>query len=227
MADPVRPAKGLIPQLGAAGAYSLLAPFQTDLLEGANYVCVAIRKLKEVVAGGGDPFADFYVPKSIDSSKYQADVAADVCLISLQADDASIVHVPSSYIAAYPDGGGLPYRVMLLSIPLGAVPDSLDLSPLAIKIQDDIKDMIGVTKTVRVISASPMTLVSYEDAASLEAARKANIGSSDTDYAQLQRALADLATAHTKIQQLETYIATQQGLQPPDPPPIEGDGGTT
>jgi hypothetical protein len=210
--------QGLIPMLGATGAYALNAPFQNDLLPNTNYSCVAIRELREIVASGGDPFTDYYAPKSIDKSHFTNDSQNGVCIISLQAADNSIVNVPSSYIASYPDGGGVPYRVMALSIKLGSVPDDLDLSVIATKVQNDVKDIIGVDKPVSIIALSNVTLISQDDAARLEAARKANIAASDTDHAQLLAVTAERDAALQKIQELEAYIITQNGGTPPQPP---------
>jgi hypothetical protein len=72
----------LLPMLGAAGIYTLNAPFDKDLLANTQYTCVAIRKLVEIVAGGGDPFNDYYVPKNLDKSIYSQDLANDVSIVS-------------------------------------------------------------------------------------------------------------------------------------------------
>lgn len=216
------PLQGLVPMLGASGAYALNAPFQNDLLVNTNYTCVAIRELKEIVAAGGDPFTEDYAPKSIDQSKYNTDVANGVSIISLQAADNSIVKVPSSYIASYPDGGGIPYRVVALSINLGAIPDSLDLSVIESKIADDVRDIIGVSATVTSVVLSNMTLISQADAATLESARQAIISASDTDHAQLLAVQAQRDAALQKIQQLEAYILSLKGAPAPSSPNLSG-----
>lgn len=212
----------MLPMLGAKGIYKLKAPFDNDLLSNVMYTCIAIRNLRDITAKGGDPFTDYYAnPHSIDSSVYNADVANGVSIISLQAEDNSIVDVPSSYLAAYPDAGGVPYRVMLLSINLGAIPDALDLSPIIQKITDDVKDIVGVQSTVRAVAASNTTLLDTATAQNTEAARQANITNSTTDFSKLQQVTAQRDAALQKVQELQNYILAQQGAQPvPQPGPV-------
>lgn len=217
----------ITPQMGAAGIYTLKAPWNADLLVNTQYTCVAIRNLSEIVANGGDPFTDYYAVHNLDQSVYNTDVQNGVSMVSLQASDNSIVEVPTSYIAAFPDGGGVPYRVVLLSVPLGSIPDSLDLSAISAKVAADVQDIIGVTCTVRPVVVSNALLLSTTDAAAAETARQANITNSTTDYALYQQALSDLTAAQQKISELESYILTLQGATPPVPPVTQLPGGTS
>lgn len=212
----------MLPMLGAKGIYKLKTPFDKDLLANVMYTCIAIRQLRDITAAGGDPFTDYYAtPHSIDSSVYNADVANGVSIISLQAEDNSIVYVPSSFLASYPDAGGVPYRVMLLSINLGAIPDALDLSPIIQKITDDVKDIVGVQSTVRAVAASNTTLLDTATAQNTEAARQANITNSTTDFSKLQQVTAQRDAALQKVQELQNYILGLQGAQPvPQPGPV-------
>lgn len=216
----------ITPQMGARGIYTLKAPWNADLLTNTQYTCVAIRNLTEIVANGGDPFTDYYATHNLDQSIYNTDVQNGVSMISLQASDNSIVMVPTSYIAAFPDGGGVPYRVVLLSVPLGSIPDSLDLSAISAKVASDVQDIIGVTCTVRPVVVSNVLLLNTADAAAAETARQANITNSTTDYALYQQSQADLVAAQQKISELEGYILTLQGATPPVPPITQLPGGT-
>jgi|SRR6185312_682074 len=213
----------MLPMLGAAGIYTLKAPFNTDLLANTQYTCVAIRKLVEIVAGGGDPFTDYYVPKSLDKSTYTTDLTNDVSIVTLQAADNSLVPVPSSYLAAYPDGGGIPYRVIIVSGNLGAIPDSLDLSPIQQKIQDDIAAILGIQDvTIRVSAVSNVKLLDTATAQGLESARQANITNNTTDYSMLVQVTAQRDQALQRITELENYILSNNGL-----PPVENPDGSS
>jgi hypothetical protein len=217
----------ITPQLQARGIFTLKAPWDKDLLTNTQYTCVAIRNLSEIVANGGDPFTDYYAAHSLDQSIYNTDVQNGVSIVSLQASDNSLVEVPTSYIAAFPDGGGVPYRVVLLSVPLGSVPDSLDLSAISSKVQSDVRDIIGVTCTVRPVVVSNVMLLNTADADAAETARQANITNSTTDFALYQQSQADLVAAQQKISELESYILTLQGATPPVPPNTSLPGPTT
>jgi hypothetical protein len=210
--------------LGASGIYSLNAPWNTALVANTNYTCISIRELAEIVSSGGDPFNDYYVPENLDISVYNTDVANGVSIIGLQAADNSVVYVPSSYIASYPDGNGVPYRVMLLSIPIGPIPDSLDLSAISQKIQDDVQDMIGVQATVRSVAVSKVQLLSASDAATVEAARQALITNSTTDYSKYLAAQQNYEAALTQISVLDDAILQLMGQPSPPPPDISTTG---
>jgi hypothetical protein len=73
----------LVPQIGAAGIYTLLSPFDTMLVSGVNYTCKAVRTIDDLLAAGVDPYAAYYNPTGtpIDKATYTADVAAGVQII--------------------------------------------------------------------------------------------------------------------------------------------------
>ncbi len=215
--------QSIIPMLQASGLYTLSAPWNTALLPSINYTCIGIRSLRELVAGGEDPFTLYYAPMGLTQAQYNTDLQNQVCMISLQASNNSMVYVPSSYIASFPDGGGVPYRVMLLSISLAAIPDTLNLYSITQKIEADVLDYIGVTSTVRSVAISPVMLLNQADAASTEAARLANITTSTTDAAALIAMTAKYTSAVQQINELESYIIAVSGGSAPPPPQI----GTT
>lgn len=220
----------MLPLIGAKGVYKLNAPFDKDLLpNNVAYTCIAIRQLRDVTAAGGDPFNDYYVPKNLDSSVFTRDLANGVSIVTLQAEDNSVVYVPSSYLAAYPDGGGIPYRVMVLSINLGAVPDSLDLSPISAKIASDVKNIVGVDSTVRALAVSNTRLLDTATAQNMENARQANITDNTTDWSKYQQAVAERDAALQKVNELENYILGLQGAAavPPAAPPADPSNGSS
>lgn len=218
----------LVPQLGAAGIYTLSGPFSNMLLANTQYTCVGIRELVELTAAGEDPFTDYYVPQSLDKSVYQTDLNNGVSIVSLQASDNSLVRVPSSYIAAYPDAGGVAYRVVLLSINMGPIPDTLDLSNVEAKIAADVQDLIGVKAVVQSVVASNVKLLDTATAQNLETARQALITTSDTDYSQLVQMTAKYDAALQTIQELQNYILTLNGQStvPDAAPPTDPSNGT-
>lgn len=195
-----------IPTIGVSGLYSLLAPFTTDLLPEVAYTCIAVRRLSDIVAVGGEPFTDYYEPKSISEEDYAADVAAGVCIVSLQASDENIVYVPSSYITGLPNIGGVPYTTLALGIKLGPLPDSLNLSLLKNKLSDVVFEYIGITPEIETIAISLPTLLDRVDAATLEAARTAAITAIKTDYTKYLEEKALRESAILKIAALEEYI---------------------
>lgn len=195
------------PAIGAYGLYKLSPPFDTVLLPGMAYTCKAIRTLADVIAEGKDPYATFYKPYSIDPTKYQADAAQDVTIVSLLSATGKMEHVPSTYVLSFPSVGGTPYRVMGLVVQLEALPDSVDLSPIHTQIQNLVKDTLGITAAITDVVLSDAMLLDSNTARATETARQAAISNHTTDTARLQDALDQLASAQQQLAVLQDYIA--------------------
>lgn len=198
-----------VPQIGMTGLYKLKEPFDKLLLANVAYRCVAVRKLEDIVAAGGDPKELYYTNNSLSDTVYNTDLAAGVCIVSLQAGSGSWVYVPSSYIESMPDQGGIPYTTIVLATSLSAIPNSLDLSYLKNQIEDLVMDTLGVASTVREIAISQQQHLSQAEHVAIEAARAANIAASTTERAQRLEAERQRDAALEKIQQLEAFIKTK------------------
>lgn len=206
-----------IPQLGVRGLYALLPPYNTLLLPNIGYTCVAIRRLSDIIAVGGDPFVDYYEPFGLDDAAYKADVEAGIAIVSLQADASNIARVPSSYISGFPNIGGVPYTTLALAINLGAVPDSLNLSAIKNKIAAVVLESVGIVSVVNTVAVSLPTLLNPTDAAVVEAARLARITTVQTDYAKLLQIQALLDDARQQITELEEFIRSNPNISPSVP----------
>jgi hypothetical protein len=202
----------LIPGIGTTGLYELQSPFQALLLEDTAYTCVAVRKLEDIIAAGADPKAEYYIAHGLTDADYQTDLAAGVCIVSLQAGEGEWVYVPSSKIVRMPDQGGIPYTTIALAVSLGAIPNALDLSYLKTRIAELVTDTVGVaTPEVHAVAISPTTNISQTEHQTLEAAREANIAETLTDYAKLQAVTLQRDQLAQKVQELETALANQLG----------------
>lgn len=206
---------GFTPSVGVRGIYTLLAPFDTKLIPNVPYNCIAVRRLADIVAAGGDPKADYYTPNGLTDQNYADDVAANACIITLQADEAIVEYVPSSYIASFPELGGVPYTQLLLAMNIGAIPDSMDLSYVKGRLADVVLENLGVTTEVKTVAASFPTVLSDVEHAALVAARQLIVGTVTTDHAKFLEANTQLAAAQAKIAELEAFIIS---LNLPDTP---------
>lgn len=195
-----------IPPIGVSGIWSLSSPFKEKLQANVPYTLIAIRKLSDILNAGGDPEADYYTVNSLDITKYTTDFNNDVSILSLQHGGNAIVYVPSSYVMSYPDIGGVPYTSLALTIPIGAIPDSLDLSYLKTRLTAVVAETIGVTATVQTVAVSNKTLLTTADAQAAETARQAKVNTTMTDYAMYLQAAAQRDSALQKIQALEQYF---------------------
>lgn len=195
-----------IPQIGLKGLYDLATPFDAALLPNVPYTCVAIRRLSDAVAAGGDPFTDYYSPVGISQADYDLDVANGVCLISLQTDSGEVVYVPAKYINAFPDINGIPYTALVLSVKIGAVPDALNLAPMKDKLVSTVLETLGIISEVKEIAISNQTIVPVATHEAAEAMRTSRIASQSTDYAKLLLVTQQRDDAYARIALLEQYI---------------------
>lgn len=193
----------VIPELNASGVYTLLAPFDTMLVSGLVYTCIATRKLADFTALGLDPKSKYYDPYGIPDARYISDVAAGVCIVSLQSTGGDLVYVPSSYIKSFPKGGGIPYTPLVLGVSLGAIPDTLDLSYLNTQITALISDTIGVVPEIKPVAVGNTAQVDVDVHRSLEASRLVNITNNKTDRAKL----IELQTRYNSLQQKYDQLA--------------------
>lgn len=198
-----------IPQIGVRGLYTLLPPFSDKLISGAQYVCVGVRTIGELIGKGELPFDSYYKPYGISSEVYTTDVANNVTIVTLDADGRHTVYVPSSYISGYPEIGGVSYVSLMLGAQLGPVKEGTDLSLLTDKVKQVILQYQGITTDVKIIAASVPKLLSHTSSNAIESARAAqkNIVATDyTDKIQLQNQNALLLE---KIALLENYIKSK------------------
>jgi hypothetical protein len=203
----------IIPTLGTKGTWTARAPFAASLLTSVIYQCAALRTLSDITAEGIDPYAKYYQPYNLTQAQYQTDVANGAVIITLMAEDGSMVHVPSTWLAAYPDGNGVGYRVMGILVKLTALPDSLPLEPLLEKIESDCLNLIGVQAEAVQVALSNLELINATDNANLEAQRRSRITTNTTDYAALQAAQAQADMYQQRCALLEEYIMTKLGLE--------------
>lgn len=193
-------------QIGMTGLYVLAAPFNGLLKAGVAYTCVSIRKFEDLIADGVDPKVTYYLGNGLSQADYDRDYRAGLSILTLQSSDGSVLHVPQYYVVSAPDQGGIPYRVLALGIKLSATPDSMDLSYVKSRIQEVVRDNIGVESEVQELVISSVLHLSQTEHAALEAARQAKITSSMTDYAQLLEVTRQRDAGLRKIQELEAYI---------------------
>lgn len=196
----------MIPAINTRGLYTLRAPFAAALLVSTPYTCVAVRKLEDIVAAGGDPKELYYTAHGIDASVYDDDVAQGTCIVTLQASEGSIVYVPSSFITSLPDQGGIPYTTLVLAVSLSAIPDALDLTYLKTRMSELVMANLGVEAEVQEVAISAPTHLSQTEHAAIEAARQVNITNRTTDHATNLALTTQRDALLAKVQELEAYI---------------------
>ena len=195
----------VLPTIGSSGWYQLRAPLDTLMIDGARYTCKAIRSISEYLANNEDPATDVY---GLIPDEYATDLAADVQIVSLQADNGHWVYVPARYITTYPNTNGVPYRSVMIGISLPSLPADRDLSFLTSDLGDLVTDALGVIPVIKLVETSRVTLVDREVGVQLQAERTAISAGRITDRSRYMSLLMEHAAALTKIKELEQYIST-------------------
>lgn len=185
----------LLPPIGTSGIYLLNSPFASQLQPNIAYRCEAVRKLSDLIEAGVDPFEEIYQPNGISQQSYEQDVANQACIVSLQSSTGHWVYVPSTYIKSFPNVNGVPYRVMVLGVELGPIPEYMDLGAVKSAVAQTVRDVLGVTPTIKEVAISPVQNFSQNDHDVIESNRAAQIANSDTwkaKYLAAQNSLEEL-----------------------------------
>ena len=195
-----------IPDIGARGNYVLKAPFDTLLKPNTSYICQGVQRLENIIGNGEDPFGLFYEPAGLTKEQYDIDLLNNASIVGLQSGMGQWAYVPNTYITMYPDMNGVVYRAIMLSISLGALPDTLSLEAIKTSVSNLIYDLVGVTSVVKEVVISTASLIPKKDSDLIEAARLSKVKLIMSDSAQLSKAKSELAAARLQIATLENYI---------------------
>ncbi len=181
---------GVVPPLNATGLYVVKEPYK--LQPGVAYSCIATRNLQDLALKKIPVWERYYSPYGLSKEIYQQDETNEVVLVTLFSDDYGAVYVPSSYIESYPDLSGVRFRHRILSLSLGAIPDTLPLADLQQKMAELASDVVGIEPMVTIHTVELSSVVSNEDALRFEKARQARIRDRDTTQAQLVAARKEI-----------------------------------
>ena len=205
----------IVPDIGATGIYTLKAPFDklitssavsSDVLSAVTHTCIAVRKVSDIIKTGGDPYYAYYEPNGIGEAIYKEDVAKGLCIVTLRSSAGDFVYVPSTYIAAFPKGGGVLYCTYGLGISLSALPVDTDLTALKKRIQDAVMETVGVSSEIKVLSLSNNALVATDYHDRLQAARMAIVTGVETDRVVRLRLEEQVVAMGTRIKMLEAAM---------------------
>lgn len=200
------------PPLNAKGIYTVTMPYQ--LQPNTLYTCKAIRSFADLIDLGVDILASYYTPVGLVKADMDADAAAGANIITLMSDTAPTVHVPDTYITAFPNMGNVAYKTVVLALSLGPLPDSLDLTFAKSQIATAASDAIGLVPDVKEYLAPTTGVMSQEQADTAETARQAAIVTRTTDHAKLLALQAQYDDLQTRYSAMEQILITKGLLEP-------------
>lgn len=198
------------PPLYATGRWVIESPFSVPTI--AIYTSKAVRSFDDLKARDIDPYEQFYLPKGISRERYEADVRNLANIVTLMSDTHPLVYVPDTFIRSYPDTTTVPYRHLVLSISLGAVPDTLSLDDFKDKVKQHCLASLGIETRIREHQAGSMSegldQISHQ---AVENNRLARISNNQTELARLLRTQDELERVREQNRIL-TQLAIDNGL---------------
>jgi len=206
MATSPTPPDFIIPTVGMSGYFDLREPFATLMAKNVRYTCQAVRRISDYIAANEDVKTDIYAKNQIPEDVYDADVARDAFILSLQAETGQWLYVPDHYNISFPSTNGIPYRTMAFAVQLPAMPANRDYTNVITDMQNLIRDTLGVDCVVNIVETSKITLVPSDKHENKQAERDAISGAATTDRSRYMKTLQDLEGANQIIDSLQTYI---------------------
>lgn len=196
----------ILPVIGSSGYFELRQPLDQLIVPNERYTCKAIRRLSEYLANNEVPKDDIYTANGLTDSDYISDIAVDMDIVSLQADNGHWLYIPAKYIAKYPIANGIPYRTIMIGISLPSIPVEKDLSNIKTDIENIITDTLGVIPVIKTVETSRVVLVSKETHDITTAERTMLSEGRVTDRSRYMSLVSDHEIALNKIAELESYI---------------------
>lgn len=200
----------MLPPIGTSGIYKLGGPFGTLLQVNMAYRCEAQRRIADLVEAGIEPYEEFYQKYNLSREQYNLDLLNQVSVVSLVSEAGHWVFVPSSYILAYPDINGVAYRVMVLALEIGSIPNYRDLSGLKSVLQEVCRDTLGVVPQIKEVAISAEQKLSQADHETLEANRLSNVTNTQTYRARYLQTQQDFQILQARYLELQQYVLSLQ-----------------
>ena len=198
----------VLPVVGSSGFYELAAPFDALVVDAIEYTCKAVRRISDYVAAAEDVKALVYTAYSLPADVYDADLAEDAYIVSLQSATGHWLYVPYRYIVSYPSPNGIQYRSIMLGISLPPMPISQSLDALEADIKAMVESRLGVKIGINRVATSKTILVPLDTHTTKQVQRTvAKLGDSSL-YATQARLERENAVLRAKVDALEEYIKT-------------------
>jgi hypothetical protein len=175
----------IIPQVGMQGTWMVKDPFSVRI--GTLYTLKAIRSFITIENDGVNVYETYYANTTprLTESDFRRDQKNGVYILTLTSDTEGPLHIPSSYITRYPGLDSIPYHHVVVSLSLGALPVTLDLTHLLNTLADAASDTIGVRPEMHVGVVPLTTVVTPLQHETNEAKREAAISNRTTAYARV------------------------------------------
>lgn len=207
------------PDMYVVGKWSVRAPW--TISSTTTYTCIAIRSFDDLYGKGEDVYNTYYVPYgctdgvTVDGMpfKFETERLRLPNIVTLQDANGSLYYVPDTFITSYPDETEVPYSQRVISVALGPLPDTLDITNIISEISDIVKSRLGIeSPVVQENVASVTSNPSYEEYLTMERVRKSAITANTSVREQLVAANTELAKLRQQIDAYEAILTENSSL---------------
>lgn len=203
----------MTPPLEVSGRFEAKTPYNTAVLVGVFYTCIAVRLFSDCEAQGEDVFDEYYAPVGLTNQDYTIDKAAGAAIVTLATPEGDVIYIPDTYIASYPKMGAAKYHHVVLAVSLGPLPETVQLDTVIANISEMVSDTIGAENKVQIAVAPSTGAITDEEHEALETARLARITNRTTTRAELIKSQQREASLVERITVYED-ILRNNGLMP-------------
>lgn len=197
----------ITPPLNTKGRFVLKAPWAASTDKA--YSVISLRGFRELIADSNDILNNYYVPKGLTSTEYDADVKAGATLVILYAEDGEMLFVPDTYIQSFPSQSVPSYGNYVVSSQIGAFRIDYDFSFVKQKIAEVLSDTLGIEPTVNVDAIGESQIMTVENAENLEINRQAKITSRQTTYAKYLEGQKQITELQETVKVLQDALAAK------------------
>lgn len=172
-----------VPIVKSTGTYESAPPWA--LSPTVQYTCVAVRAFSEFSKQNINVYDTFYKPMGVDTTKFAQDTKDAVVMVALESQLGELVYIPSSYILKMPTVSGVNYAHRVLTMSLGMLPDTMDLTSLKDSVRGLIEARLGVLSDVNEAMVPFVGVVTDSEHFTLEQGRAGRITEPTTDRGQI------------------------------------------
>lgn len=164
------------PSLWSSGKWVLRSPWNAD--PNTTYTCHAIRTFEDIEKLGESVYDTYYKPYIQNGQNgwlYENEKLEYPSIVTLISNDNRIIFVPDTFITSFPSLSEFKYSQVVLSVPLGILPDSYKTTHIENAVKDKVATMLGITINPFIAKASLSINPTLEEHLALEANRNAAI----------------------------------------------------
>lgn len=194
----------VIPPINSKGKFELATPFDNILSPLEEYTVTAVRSINEIMPD--DPLNNIYIPVGLDSDDLTSDVNNGVPIVVLVSTGGEYIYVPGDKFTTIPLVNGVRHQELLLTIPLGLLPENMDLNVLKTNIQDTVYAVVGNKGISTIIENSAIVLLDETETKRLRLLRENAITVTKSDKVKYEETLELLKSKEKQLKGLEAYI---------------------